>query len=60
MEYVEELTVKRTGHVRTVGAPREKIKARWVFTLKIVVDPIIPDEVVRPHPREHLGKAARR
>src|SRR6266478_3276916 len=40
-----------------VGIPVQDIEGRRLVAEQVVVDPVIPDQVVRPHPREHRASS---
>src|SRR5262249_42777928 len=41
--------MKAYRQARRVGVPKQDIEGRWLLAEQVVVDPIVPDEVVRPH-----------
>jgi hypothetical protein len=55
---VEEIGVQLGGKARGVVVPIENIEGRRRVAEQVVVDPIVPDQVVRPHPGEHAGELA--
>ena len=53
LEDVEELAVQRTGQVRLVVVPGQDVERRRCIAHQVVVDPVVPHELVGPHPGEH-------
>ena len=43
------------GKPRRVGVPVENVKRRRLVAQQVVVDPVVPDQIIRAHPGEHLG-----
>ena len=44
------------GHPGGVRVPEQDVERRWLLAEQVVVDPVVPDQVVRPQPGEHLGQ----
>ncbi len=44
------------GHPGGVRVPEQDVERRRLASEQVVVDPVIPDQVVRPQPGEHLGQ----
>ena len=55
---VDEVAVQRRAHPGGVGVPEEDVEVRRRLALQVVVDPVVPHEVVGPQPGEDLGAAA--
>src|SRR5205807_9324432 len=45
-------------HVRHVGVPGQHVEGGRVLPQQVVADPVVPDQVVGPHPGEHAGELA--
>ena len=58
--HVDEAAVQPGGHPGGVGVPVEDVEGRRRLALQVVVDPVVPDQVVGPQPGEHLRQRARR
>src|SRR5262249_57489140 len=54
----DEVAVQGGRHPRGVGIPVEDVERRGPLCAQGVVDPVGPDQVVRPQPGEHLGERA--
>ena len=50
---IEEVGMQPRREPRRVVVPVEHIKGRRRISKQIVVHPVVPDQVVRPHPGEH-------
>jgi len=46
------------GQVRRVRVPVQNVEGRRVLAEQVVVDPVVPHEVVGAQPREHAGQRA--
>ena len=57
---LDEVAVQRGGHPGGVGVPVQDVERRRRLALQVVVDPVVPDQVVGPEPGEDLGQRARR
>src|ERR1022692_2656087 len=55
---LDEVAVECRGHPGGVGVPVQDVERRRGLSLQVVVDPVVPDQVVGPEPGEHLGEAA--
>ena len=55
---IEEVAVQTGGHPGGVGVPEQDVERRGIPALQVVVDPVGPDQVVGPQPREHLGQTS--
>ena len=44
------------GHPGGVRVPEQDVERCWLLAEQVVVDPVVPDQVVRPQPGEHLGQ----
>ena len=55
LEQFDELAVQRGGQARGVVVPVEDVERRRLVAEQVVVDPVVPDQVVGAHPGEHLG-----
>src|ERR671910_2514790 len=58
VEQIEEVRVQPRGEVGAVGVPVEDVERRRVLPEQVVVDPVVPDQVVGPQPGEHPGEGA--
>src|SRR5262249_53307318 len=36
-----------------IGVPKKNIEGRGRVAEQIIVDPVVPDQIIRPHPCEH-------
>src|SRR3990167_11392956 len=54
LEHVDELAVQCGGQARGVVVPVEDVEHRRFIAEQVVVDPVVPDQVVGAHPGEHL------
>ena len=55
---LHEVAVQAGRQVRRVGVPVEDVERRRVLAQQVVVDPVVPDQVVGTQPREHAGQRA--
>ena len=60
LEDIEELAMQSCRQICAVHAPRQNVKGRRILPHEVVVAPIVPNQIIRPHPGEHVGKTARR
>ena len=56
--HADEVAVQSGRHPRRVGVPVEDVEGRRVLAQQVVVDPVVPDQVIGPQPREHSGQRA--
>ena len=54
-EDVEQLAVEPGGQPRGVVVPVQQVESRRRVAHQVVVDPVVPHQVVGPHPREHAA-----
>ena len=55
---LDEVAVQPGGHPGGVGVPVQDVERRRGLSLQVVVDPVVPDQVVGPEPGEHFGEGA--
>src|SRR5260370_40296096 len=55
---LDESAVQGGGHAGGVRIPEQHVEGRWLAALQVVVDPVVPDQVVRPEPGEHFRQRA--
>ena len=51
---VDEVAVQRRAHPGRVGVPEQDVEVRRLLALQVVVDPVVPHQVVGPQPGEDL------
>src|SRR5471032_2048907 len=52
LEEVQQVAVKGRGQAGVVVVPVENVERRRFLAQQVVVDPVVPDQVVGPHPGE--------
>src|SRR4030095_9860474 len=55
---VQKLRMQGPRQVRSIDAPRQYVEAGGIVAGEIVVDPVIPNEIIGAHPGKHASKAA--
>ena len=58
-EDVQELAVQLGREVRAVGVPGQDVEHGRVLAEQVVVHPVVPHQVVGPHPGKHTTHAPR-
>jgi hypothetical protein len=51
-----QVAVQAGGHPGRVSVPVQDVEGRWRPPPQVVVDPVVPDQIPRTQPREHLGQ----
>jgi hypothetical protein len=57
---VQEVRVQRRRQAGRVPVPEQDVERRRVLSQEVVVDPVVPDQVVGAEPGEHLGHVVAR
>lgn len=52
----DEVLVQAGRHAGGVGVPEQHVERRRALAHQVVVDPVVPDQVVGPQPGEHPGQ----
>ncbi|MNO88894.1 hypothetical protein D3C76_803620 [compost metagenome] len=52
LEEVQQVAMQCGGQARAVGVPVQDVEGWWCLAEQVVVDPVVPDQVVGPHPGE--------
>jgi len=58
LEEVQQVAMQRGGQARVVVVPVQDVEGRRFLAQQVVVDPVIPDQVIGAHPGEDLGHVA--
>ncbi|CRI74747.1 Uncharacterised protein [Chlamydia trachomatis] len=58
LEEVQQVAVQGGGQARVVVVPVQDVERRRFLAQQVIVDPVIPDQVVGAHPGKHLGHVA--
>src|SRR5271166_1977336 len=53
---VDKVAVETGRQPGRIGVPVKDVEGRRRVAEQVVVDPVVPDQVVRPHPGEHAGQ----
>ncbi len=58
LEHFDQVAVEGGRQARGVVVPEQDVEHRRLVAEQVVVDPVVPDQVVGAHPGEHLGHFA--
>jgi len=58
LEEVQQVAMKRCRQARVVIVPVEDVERRWLLAQQVVIDEVIPDQIVGAHPGKNPGHIA--
>ncbi|MNM83477.1 hypothetical protein D3C81_955390 [compost metagenome] len=58
LEHFDQVAVEGGRQARGVVVPEQDVEHRRFVAEQVVVDPVVPDQVIGAHPGEHLGHVA--
>ena len=58
LEQFDQVAMERCRQACGVVVPEQDVEHRWLVAQQVIIDPVVPDQVVGAHPGEYLGHVA--